>query len=339
MASRTAVQRGVALGVATAVAAGSAGTAAESRAAPEGINEDALRSAKELLKDGLADLKSSGLLTSTHSADGTEWLDVDAFLESTLDLAESVAAEPSVQRTIMEKERSQPLVLRMLSEQPRLAQSSALSGSFVDVPRMATVADAASVSSSIPSPSLSAILSVEEENEALRAENAALKAQLRDKGQRPGVARLQALVRGVLTRTGFYDDESTARRLAPTPPRVSVRVGLTSPRVPSDAAEGAMPLVSLSLVVKPGLTIRKNRREGTHMPARAPPKPADYQLPMRSDAIVVTVSLVIGMLALLISRNPSGARAAAAGAAATVAMLAARAQRRATMSAPSTPCA
>ena len=42
----------------------------------------------------------------------------------------------------------------------------------------------------------------------------------------------------------------------------------------------------------------------------------------------MTVSLVVGLLALVMMRNPAGARAAAAGAAATVAALCLRAKER-----------
>lgn len=73
-----------------------------------------------------------------------------------------------------EKERTQPLVWRMINEQPRIASIPSLAASFEEVPRPSAPIDAVSLASSTPSPSLSVIM--ETENEArLTAENEALK--------------------------------------------------------------------------------------------------------------------------------------------------------------------
>ena len=93
MAAR-AVQRGVAIGIASAAAAASASHGvAESRAAPpqddgtlvttelaksEVLDAAGLHEAAELLKE---QMKASGQLISTHSEDGTEWLRADVSIE------------------------------------------------------------------------------------------------------------------------------------------------------------------------------------------------------------------------------------------------------------------
>lgn len=285
-----------------------------------GIDDDKLLDASALLKE---EMKAQGLLTSTISADGTEWLDT---LDATLDLAASVATDPGVQRTIMEKSRDQALVLRLMREQPSpLTSPSPLAMSYEHVRDNARrEEEVMSVASSSPlpgsSPSLSEILAAE--NDALRSENATLRAALRSDQPcpRPAVARVQAAARGRLTRLGFYDDDETAKRLAPTPPSVHVTL--------SPAVGGG---VRLTLNVRPAVAMRP---PAVAARARAAPRaarrvPAGGPLNKASrDRMVLTMSVVVGLLALLIARNPLGARAAAAGAAGTVAALYARANQR-----------
>ena len=339
MASVTAaraVQRGVAAGVATAVAAGT-GATAESRAVPHEdealaiapresrgapVDEGALRAASELVKE---ELKVQGF-TSTLSENGSEWLiPTDDWIDATLDLAAEVAADPGVQRTVMEKSRDQALVMRLMNEQPSRARlpaatPSPLASSFELVPPRPASDEVrsvpSSVSSPLPSPSLSMIMSAE--NEALKAENAALKAELGPHRESAARVRLQAAARGHLTRRGYYDDFFTALRLAPRPASVTVRL------VPAAATGGGQRVVKLSLVARPSLTLRRPRppkAASARTRATAPPQ-------LNHDGVVITVSVVVGLLALVMMKNPASARVAAAGAAVTVAALLARANQR-----------
>ena len=333
MASKTAaraVQRGVAVGVATAVAAGT-GATAESRAVPHEedalaiapreshvapVDGGALRAASELVKE---ELKVQGF-NSILSENGSEWLiPTDDWIDATLDLAAEVAADPGVQRTVMEKSRDQALVMRLMNEQPsraRLADNSPLASSFELVhPRPASDevrSVPSSLSSPLPSPSLSEIMTAE--NEALKAENVALKAELGAHREVAARVRLQAAVRGLLTRRGYYDDFLTAVRLAPRSASVTVRL------VP--ATDGGQHVVKLSPTVRPSLTLRRPRQpKAASARPRAPPQ-------LNHDGVVITVSVVVGLLALVVMRNPANARLAAAGAAVTVAALLARANQR-----------
>jgi len=329
-AASQALRRGAAVGVTAVGMAAAGGSAAESRAAPEtlslhAIDEEALQQSTALLKE---ELKAQGFLSSSFSDDGNEWFDV---VDSTLDLAESVAADETVQKKIMEKSRDQALVLRLLTgqRQPSIAQPpSPLSASYEELPRAPAADDAQSLSSSIPSPSLSAILSAE--NESLKAENALLKAELHSRGPPrpvvpPAIARLQACARGRLTRRGFYDDEPTALRLALSPPRVAVRLA---------ASATVDRPVEVCMSVRPRVALRQPRS------ARAASRATCASVaPKRNDAAVISVSIVVGLLALLISRNPGCARTAASAAAAAVAMIFVRASQRAQAKAQPVPCA
>ena len=50
--------------------------------------------------------------------------------------------------------------------------------------------------------------------------------------------------------------------------------------------------------------------------------------PLNKDGVLLSVSVVVGLLALVLMRNPQGARTAAAGLAATVTALYLRANQR-----------
>jgi len=258
-----------------------------------------------------------GELTASYSLDGTEWLD------ALLDLGTEVTSEPSVQRTIMEKSKDQKLVLRMLGDQPSVSRTpdvcSPLVSSYELVPQPA--AGVITPVSEAPSPTYSEIVSIE--NAELKADNAVLRSKLQALGQsnpRPAVARVQAATRGHLTRIGFYDDATTAARLAPAPASVAVRLV----PVPSDV--DGVRRVSLTMnVVPPCRALRRPQRTDAAAPRRPAELKTNIKLP---NGVVISVGVVVGLLALVMMRNPQAARTAAAGAAAMVVALAQRAKQR-----------
>ena len=80
----------------------------ESFSHPDGPNgqrfEDALPIATELMKKEMRELTDSdNMLVSRYSADGTEWVFPSDFGDDLLELGASVAADPSVQRVLAEK--------------------------------------------------------------------------------------------------------------------------------------------------------------------------------------------------------------------------------------------
>ena len=323
--SQLAARRGAAAAGAAAITAAATSAAsdtpAESRAAPSSnlvVSDDALANATALLK---SEMVKRGELEVATSPDGSEWiLDVNDLL----DFSEAVAKEPQVQKTIMEKAKVKDNALRLL----RGSTPSPLSQSFeyVQKPQEAEPLSRSDRSPSLTSlsPSMSEILKtekqVDESWEDLKAENAALKAQLASlQGRpttptttpcpRPGVARLQAAARGLLTRRGYYDDLMTAIRLAPVPPTVAVKC------VPVFEEEGGALSVKLNLDVIPGRAGLRNIKTRPTTEKVRPPPQAHAKVP---DGLLVSVSVVIGLLALLISRNPAAARVAATGAAGVI---------------------
>lgn len=294
------VARGAAAAGIGAAAVASA-TASESRAAPQDeqwdlvIPQEALAEASELMKK---EMKAQNMLFSTTSADGTEWLDTIDPVEAILNFAEEVGAEPAVQRTIMEKSRDQALVLRLMQGQPSLASQPSrshpsLASSFQSV--AAPDEECVEVSESMPSvtSSVMAEAASDFDHELVRAHLL------------PRVVRIQAAARDLLTRRGFYEARA-GRRAAKQP---AVRCSIE----PADGKGIYAHRVNLALVIN-GL----DDQEGV-------PRRTDVPFP---TSAVLGVSLVVGLLALLIMRNPVQAKSAAAGAAATVAALCRRAAER-----------
>ena len=187
-------------------------------------------------------------------------------------------------------------------------------------------ADAAASLSSSFSTSLSDVLAAE--NESLKRENAALKqrlqcgddSSLKPGNPRPGVARVQAAARGHLARLGFYDPRGVL--LPPPPPSVKAALEIVTFRDP-EGEVASLPTIRVRLSVCPSEPAPKQRaRASTSASASSP------QRALAKDALVVGLSVIMGLLALAIMRNPRAARAAAAGAAATVAALVSRSKQR-----------
>jgi len=106
---------------------------------------------------------------------------------------------------------------------------------------------------------------------------------------RPAVARLQALVRGVLAR----------RKLEASP------LGVVT----------LEPLLTAGGELRVVTTIELISRVRS-IPQRPRKTPAQKEFPRK--VVVVTAAFIVGVLALVVMRNPSGARMAAAGAAVTM---------------------
>ena len=260
-----------------AVVVGAASSSsAESRSAAPLLADDGesvlLRQSAELIKE---QMKEQGLLVSTRSDDGSEWLDVPSVggieLSDLVDLGASVAANPAVQRVVAEQLRAFDWSARGLEvsttlevEEEELSEKSSDDFSLVSHPLVA-------------------------ENEALRAENDRLREALAagpveeaaveeaapvvgdgaTTNERPAVARMQALVRGVLTRDGYY------REVFLPQPRVSVRIK------PVAGGDGRA-CVQLTLVPEflgAGAARRKTR--------------AQKERPRK--ALVVTTAIVVGV--------------------------------------------
>jgi len=367
---RTVAQRGLAAGaagVAAAAAGASAGTDCRSAPSDDFVTPHALplQAAADAIKQEI------GLISLGTAPDGQEWLDLD----DALDLAASIAAEPDVQRVILEKSKraAAPLKMRLEGHEPAAkaaalaasaasASAASLTSSYEEIDEgdddaeggvgasppattkkaMADHAKAAeegkdddddaslASSYSLPTPSLSDLLVAE--NEALRNEVQALRRVLflrleadppTAKIVRPGVSRLQAAARGHLARRGFYTAAASAARTAV--------VVVTMMVEPSDATGNeiaAAPRVRVRLAARRPL-IGSPAAKRSPSAARQGTAPAS-SLEGGRDALVISVSVLVGLLALAMLRNPAGVRTAAVSAASVVTALYVRAQQRAT---------
>ena len=336
-----AAKAGAAAAAAAAATAGPASEpATENRSAPP--PSSALDDAPAALADAAAlvkeEMKAQGLLVSKVSDDGHEWLDCPSAssaswteLEQLVDLATSVASEPSVQQVILEKSRRQQTIRdslsRMLPAPPQPDHSGRSSFELVGSSECTSGSAPSELHASelTSSPTLSELVCAEEmqstreatallaENRALREENASLKGRLgiSDASTRPPIPRLQALTRGVLARNGFY-----------FPPHVACRISACESESHGAAATAAPRLVRLSFSVEGGCSPEPkpdSMARGGH-----PRMHAEGSTNMPDQRLVIACAIVVGMLALALVKNPTGARTLAAGAATTVAALLSR---------------
>merc|ERR1719231_976656 len=147
------------------------------------------------------------------------------------------------------------------------------------------------------------------ENEALRLENDELRTENRALG-----GRLQAAARARMRRTHWYERSSVVRALRRPPPPPSVRAQL------QPSADGR---VTVQLRVVPSVAAMVpvpepagDAENATAAKGKARPKAAvDFEVP---PAVLVSISIVVGVLAVLMTRNPRAASKVAAAAAATV---------------------
>jgi len=231
------------------------------------------------------------LIVSTHSEDGSEWLDVgnahpssvqhahasewdlDQDLERLLELASSVAAEPVVQLAVADKVNTFAWATESL-------ELKSVSSEEADEERLST------------SSSYDYVGDLLKQNELLRAENASLKSIFAKTNGRPAIARLQALARGMITR----------RRLA------AGHVPGAAPRV-----------VTLRFFLN---VSHEGARVGTSITAKVPtqrkPKKTQAEKELPRKVVIVTAAIIVGVLALVVARNPIAAQAAAKRAAATL---------------------
>jgi len=263
------------------------------------------------LDEGSKQQLDRALVSLGESEDGQQWVDVAHDL---LDLGAAVASDPTVQRAVHEKLSSFPWMRDLaLSESPGLTLTPS-----DEEEKLSVSSDFATVSHHFDE--LCADMeklkakcsSLEEENARLRAQVEPGRSkymphvahpdyralmphhflfQPRAASSRPAVARVQALARGALSRQGFYELQRWAAS------RVEVRLE------PQLGADGK-PHVKLHLTP-------------THAAKRKPLKTrAQKELPRQ--ALIIAAAIVVGALALIVSRNPRAASAAAAGAAATI---------------------
>ena len=207
------------------------------------------------------------LIVSTHSADGSEWLDVgnahpssvqhahvsewdlDRDLERLLELASSVAAEPAVQLAVADK-------VNTLAWARESLELKSVSSEEADEERLST------------SSSFDYVDDLLKQNELLRAENASLKSIFAKTNSRPAIA-LQALARGMITR----------RRLA------AGQVPGAAPRV-----------VTLRFFLN---VSHEGARVGTSITAKVPtqlkPKKTQAEKELPRKVVIVTAAIIVGV--------------------------------------------
>jgi len=249
-----------------------------------------LQQSKEQAHRIQEEMKEQGLIVSTHSEDGSEWLDVgnahpssvqhahasewdlNQDLERLLELASSVAAEPAVQLAVADK-------VNTLAWARESLELKSVSSEEADEERLST------------SSSFDYVDDLLKQNELLRAENASLKSIFAKTNSRPAIA-LQALARGMITR----------RRLA------AGQVPGAAPRV-----------VTLRFFLN---VSHEGARVGTSITAKVPtqlkPKKTQAEKELPRKVVIVTAAIIVGVLALVVARNPIAAQAAAKRAAATL---------------------
>lgn len=335
---------------------------AEQSAGPV-LDQEALHASTELLKGALDELAhgkqlegdafslDSPLVPLGTSDEGQQWVDVAHEL---LELGESVAADPAVQRAVAAKlhtfswaslppaqsaaphpislslappkgsiDTARALALSELSDQDGVAVTPS------EEEQLSVCSDFATVSQHFDElqSDLDALRhrcrQLESENERLRAEADPVRRQYMPHAAvldcqsvmpwhflyakqstaarakpnaRPAVARVQALARGVLTRDGFYG----LKRWAANPVDVQLN--------PSLDVKG-QPVVHVAITPR---TLDEPLRK----PLRKPKTQRQKELPRQ--AVIVTAAIVVGVLALVLMRNPAAARAASAGAATTI---------------------
>ena len=282
------------------------------------LQEPAL--SKERLKEAADAMVQSGEFISVSSSDGTQWLDVAKEL---LEMGTEMASREDMQQIIMEtaeRKRNHALTLRLLEAQqvdrrpplplsesgPAQIELVSSAGGESTAELVASPADEV-VSFTGSTPSITDVLAAE--NEALRLENVALRQENVALGGRAHAAAvtLQKAVRTRLTRTLWYKRSSVVRALrksslAPSAPNAQVRVHLQV------AGPGAV-RVSLKL----------HASDGKQADGKQAKKKASSPQPETSyEALLVAISIVVGVLAVVMTRNPKAAAKAAAGAAATV---------------------
>jgi len=271
---------------------------------------DEISSASALMKDTVV----------TMSQDGTAWLDIapgsfDFDLDEFLDLAANVAAEPSVQRVIVEKAEAQ----RSKAEAQRLPFVQPTEGSLRDSrltesvelvpepksPPHSEGSDSVWYHSLVENPSLVAS-SIESSDgaeelksqvESLRSENATLKAALQTTSLKAALLAdrpREAVVAPVV-------DPVVEPKAAPSV--VATLMQLADGKVKVDLALAGAPA--------------KERGEQARPSCTGP-----------QQALLVAVAVVVGVLAVVIARNPKTAKMAAQSAVATVATLFTRAAAR-----------
>jgi len=250
-----------------------------------------LQQSKEQAHRIQEEMKEQGLIVSTHSEDGSEWLDVgnahpssvqhahasewdlDQDLERLLELASSVAAEPVVQLAVADKVNTFAWATESL-------ELKSVSSEEADEERLST------------SSSYDYVGDLLKQNELLRAENASLKSIFAKTNSRPAIAGLQALARGMITR----------RRLA------AGQVPGAAPRV-----------VTLRFFLN---VSHEGARVGTSITAKVPtqlkPKKTQAEKELPRKVVIVTAAIIVGVLALVVALNPIAAQAAAKRAAATL---------------------
>lgn len=319
-------------GAAAAAAAGAAagGVAAESRAAPPSADLIPMPTAAEIMSadnKALADTNScveaSQMLQVELRGMGNSWVTVDDdAIGQLLQIGTEMAAQPQVQQAFLTSARRNgaEMTLRLMHEQSSIRSgtpapvtthgppSEPLGHSFLEVNADDDVQSLAS--------SLSLTTSTIDQAEA-ETNRAFL---------HPHAAKLQAAARGKLARRSV----ATARLQTPHPgvlldhlqsvPYVKLCLG------PTQGRDG-----DISVALRLGV-ISVKQMPPTHDADAAglPPKEATSPRPKPPVPMEVasTVAIVVGLLAVVISRNPVAARAAAASAAAVIMAICSRAAAR-----------
>jgi len=329
MASR-ALSRGGAIAGAAAVAAASAATeASETRAAPE-IEQSLVLSDSVDLTGAACKIKEEmigqGLLSSTLSTNGTEWLDVDWSVSELLDFSVKVAEDPVVQTKILEKHaekshQNPALTLRLLSDQrpsPAVPRKElGASEAFEVLTSEPAPSDGVSDFSLPSTPSLSAVCAADH----YAAENAALQERVL------GLTQENAALRAALHGDGAEPTPEPEPAVADASPAVAD----ASPAVNVVGVARAPPLASVKIVIRPstdGVSPPEARVVVVTPADAATTRTRTASRPVPKDALVVSAAVIIGLLAIVMRLNPAAARVAAAGAATTIAAMYARCAQR-----------
>lgn len=366
MASSMAMPARRAAAVAAAAAAGAAATAspAELRSAPppgdllaqiaDGSSPPE-QQAKELIKEALKEAKKEGVLVSTRNEADQEWLDVgheydtkmlireNDLLDGLLDLGADVVQDPVVAARVaqvaeqrVQERPSAPLTLLLLEAQHRPARPSPYAslteadltagglGSSLEYVRppaegVESIASSSPLGGSVTASEIAAaeLTSLREMNCNLARENDELRVQNRQLSRERDGETSPPPPAAAAHGTFAYDK----RVLLPvTPPAVRAKLLVVAPSS-GDAEAGAAPTVRLELRIGSPSAATSTPRRG----ARENGAPALA----KKSALVVSVGVIVGLLALVLSNNPRGARTAAKAAAATVVALFERYQQRA----------
>jgi len=330
------VGRTAARGAAVAGAAAAGASVAQNQAAPPPLSSDQLQEAASLLK-------AEGVVVISKAEDGTEWLDTAApalppaqsDLASLIDLATEVAQDEAVQKVILAKARAQTAfhdsVRRLMggpSDQP-LGESIELVSAPEPTPEPSepTKSDEDLFHSLVSDPSLvswpatpsrSSADSLHAEMEELKRENARLRAQLSSsQGAEPtdAVATADTPELSEVLPVPQFTVEMAKASAAPAARVVSstrgapLAAGPPTVRVRLDADDDG--LARLRVCVLEPHTKKPPRARHASRGAKG----------VTPHKLVVTAAIVVGLLAVVVSRNPAGAKVAAAAAAAVVASL------------------